>query len=350
MATLQNYIRARQRVLLVGPPGIGKTARIEAAAAATNHQVHVLRASLADRIDIGGALVPDASAGVTRELPLEAIHRLQHTTEPTILFLDDLGQAPIDVQAACMRLFDTGYLPENVLIWGATNRPGDKASVVALCEPLRSRFDLAWTLPLPPQPDTAGESRHATPISPPTSELHDWPSELEGWCAWALSQSAEPAIVAWHRMTSGRTLYQWHPDADPAARYPDYRSWHSVIRLMAAGLRDMRTLTAAVGAPVAVEFGAYLALTGRLPAIETIVADPASAAVPASAASLWLLATALGAVMSSCNAKPLLAYIDRMPRVYGALAARDAYRRLGAELACAPAWIAWFMSNQELFT
>ena len=55
-----------------------------------------------------------------------------------MLLLDDLGQAPIDVQAAAMSLFDSGALPEHVLIWGATNRPGDKAGVSSLCEPLRS--------------------------------------------------------------------------------------------------------------------------------------------------------------------------------------------------------------------
>ena len=48
-----------------------------------------------------------------------------------------------------MKLFDNGELPKNVLICGATNRPGDKAGVSALCEPLRSRFNVALAIPTP---------------------------------------------------------------------------------------------------------------------------------------------------------------------------------------------------------
>src|SRR4249920_1920753 len=96
---------AGQRVLLVGPPGCGKTARVQAEADAAGAELVVMRASLMERVDVGGALVPDMAAGVTRALPLELLADLQSTTTPTWLFLDDLGQAPIDVQSALMRFF-----------------------------------------------------------------------------------------------------------------------------------------------------------------------------------------------------------------------------------------------------
>ena len=74
---LRSLIDARQRVLFVGPPGCAKTSRAAAAAAASGHDLIVFRASLAERVDLGGCLVPDAAAGVTRALPLELLHRLR---------------------------------------------------------------------------------------------------------------------------------------------------------------------------------------------------------------------------------------------------------------------------------
>src|SRR5436190_994229 len=96
---LDKLLQARLRVLLVGPPGIGKTGRIMSINAQAGYRLMVSRASLKERIDYGGALVPDCAAGITRALPLEELHELRSTKAPTLLFLDDLGQAPIDVQA-----------------------------------------------------------------------------------------------------------------------------------------------------------------------------------------------------------------------------------------------------------
>lgn len=350
MAKLKDYIGARMRVLLVGPPGIGKTARIAAAAAETGRELVVIRASLSERVDLGGALVPDAAAGVTRELPLESLDRLRKTKQPAILLLDDLGQAPMDVQAACMRLFDAGYLSDKVLIWGATNRPGDKAGVAALCEPLRSRFDLAFAMPTPPQPDTAGNNKRARKdIDTSAQALCSWKDELDAWCEWALARKAAPEIVAWHRSTTGRTLYQWAPCADPAVRMADYRSWETLMRLHDAGLTDFATICAAIGAPAAVEFCAFLSLADKTPSIKDIVADPAGCKAPDDPGALWLTATACGAAMAHTNVAAMLQYLGRLPRIYCALAVRDGYRRVGGELAKAPEWSKWFVKNQDLF-
>jgi len=345
--TLIKYMRADMRVLIVGPPGTGKTAKIAAAAEACGRELVVIRASLSERVDLGGALVPDQDAGVTRELPLASLKHMQEADKPTLLLLDDLGQAPIDVQAACMRLFDAGYLSDNVLIWGATNRPGDKAGVSALCEPLRSRFDMAFSAPLPPQPDTKAKVKRVEAAA--TQPLGSWQEELDGWCAWALDNNAAPEIVAWHRSTTGRTLHQWEPCADPAVRMADYRSWHTCIRLFDAGITDMASLSAVIGAPAAVEFCAFTALTDKTPTVEDIVKEPGKCKVPSDPGALWLVATACGAAMTQDNIGPMLQYLQRLPRIYCALAVRDGYRRAGTELARTPEWRAWFVENKDIF-
>jgi len=336
---LATYMRESLPCLLVGPPGCAKTARVRAAAEAAGRRLITRRASLCERVDFAGCMVPDHDAGITRALPLDLLHDLRRTTEPTLLFLDDLGQAPQDVQAACMLLFDEGELSEHVLIWGATNRPGDKAGVSALCEPLRSRFALAFAVPV-----AGTEDRPDGAVM-----LGDWAGEVEGWCDWALDHDAAPEIVAWHRSTTGRTLYQWRPHADPGVRMADYRSWHTVMRLWMAGRHDLTSIAAAIGKPAAAEFLAFASLADQLPTPDQVVMDPDGAPVPVDPAPLYLCASMMGAAMTPSTVRPMLRYLTRLPRVFGALMGRDAYRRLGARLSGTREWSEWWTANRQLF-
>lgn len=338
---LVNLMRANERVLLVGAPGCAKTARIAAAAKAAGKRLITRRVSLCERIDFGGCLVPNAEKRITEALPLELLQELRTTKTPTVFFADDLGQAPLDVQAALMLLFDDGELSPEVTIWGATNRPGDKAGVTALCEPLRSRFSLAFGIATPGQEEKADGA----------TLLQSWADEVNAWIDWAFDQDADPAIVAWHRSTTGRTLYQWKPHADPGVRMPDFRSWHTVIRLFKAGLADLSTVGAAIGKPAAAEFMAFARLADKLPTPEQVWMDPKGAAVPdqSDPSSLYLCAGMLSAAVTDKHAGAFCTYIDRMPRVFAALAGRDAFRKLGSKLSGSREWAQWWVKNEALF-
>jgi hypothetical protein len=339
MSILETLMAAEERVLLVGPPGCAKTARIHAIAQKLGRKLVVMRASLSERVDFGGALVPDVVANVTRALPLELLADLQTTTDPTLLFLDDLGQAPVDVQSALMRLFDEGELSPDVLIWGATNRPGDVAGVTRLSEPLRSRFGPKFAIAAP--------GTENTPNGP--SVLGTWADEVAMWCEWAMDSDAPAEVIAWHRSTSGRTLYDWKPSADPALSMPDYRAWATVIRLWTKGIRDLHVLAGVVGKPVASEFLAFARLAHKLPTPDQVWMDPKGAPVPTDPAALYLVASMLAAAVEPKHAAAVVTYLSRMPRVYGALLARDAYRKLGAKLSGSKEWVKWFTANQEIF-
>ena len=229
---LIDELKARQNVLLIGPPGSGKTARIFATAKTCKYNVVVWRASLMERVDISGCIIPDTAAGVSRQLPFSGVRELQNTTDDTILFLDDLGQAPGDVQAALMRAFDNSFFPKNVVIWAASNRPADGAGVTSLCEPLRSRFHSAYIIPTP----GIGEKPDGGVL------LGDWRDEVENWLDWAFAQNAPAEIISWIRFsesTGEHPLYQWKKSADPSVRMADYRSWGALIARWNAGLRSL---------------------------------------------------------------------------------------------------------------
>jgi hypothetical protein len=339
MSTLKNLMAANIRVLLVGPPGCAKTARIEAIATELGRRLVVMRASLSERVDFGGALVPDMKNNVTKALPLELLKDLQTTTESTLLFLDDLGQAPIDVQSALMRLFDKGELSPHVLIWGATNRPGDVAGVTRLQEPLRSRFGPKFEIPTPGTMDTAEGAQ----------VLGTWEDEVANWTEWAMDRGAPAEIIAWHRSTSGRTLYAWQPTVNPAQSMPDYRAWETVIDLWDNGIQDLQTISAVIGKPAAAEFLSFARLASKLPTPDQVWMDPNGAPVPDDSSALYLVTSMLAAAVAPEHAAAALTYLCRLPRVYGALLARDMYRKLGASLSGSKEWVRWFTENQELF-
>jgi len=334
---------AGERVLLVGPPALAKTSRFEDAAGHLGMDFVISPVGIQERIDFGGVLVPDLANNICRALPLDTLAKLLAAKKPTLWLWDDLGNAPCDVQAALKGLVTRGgpfYKHPFVTVGGATNRPGDKTGVSSLHEALRSEFSVSFAIATPgcdEKPEGA-------------TFLQSWKDEVDGWCEWALGGDAAPEIVAWHRSTTGRTLYQWKPCADPAVRMADFRSWATVIRLWQAGLRDLSTIGAAIGKPAAAEFLAFARLADDLPTPDQVWLDPKGAPVPTDSGALYLAAGMLSAAVQPQFAGAFCQYIGRLPRVFGALAGRDAYRKLGAKLSGNKEWCKWFLANQELFS
>ena len=99
-AALGDALDADIPMLLIGSPGVGKSALVEEVAAARKLPARVLLGSTVDPTDIGGLPVPRRD-GVDR-LPLRLIRDCADA--PGVLFLDELSCAPPSVQAALLRL------------------------------------------------------------------------------------------------------------------------------------------------------------------------------------------------------------------------------------------------------
>jgi hypothetical protein len=144
-------------------------------------------------------------------------------------------------------------------------------------------------------------------------------------------------------------LYDWRPHADPAVAMPDFRAWQTVIDLWNLGFQDLQSVSAAIGKPAAAEFLAFARLADKLPTPDQVWMDPLGAPVPSDPAALYLVSSMLAAAVEPQHGRQVVQYLSRMPRVYGALLARDAYRKLGPRLSGSKEWSQWFLENQELF-
>ena len=113
---------------------------------------------------------------------------------------------------------------------------------------------------------------------------------------------------------------------------------------------DLTTIAAAIGKATAATFLAFNALTGQLPSPDEVWMNPTGAPVPEDPGACYLIASSLAIAATAKHARPLMQYVDRLPRIYGALCARDALRRSSDKLAGQAEWVKWFTKNQELFT
>lgn len=354
---LADLMRAGRRAALFGPPACGKSSMVHEAARLVGRELVVSTPGIEDKTDYSGCIVPDLGAGVSRVLPLDKLAALLAADRPVLWLADDLGNAETDVQAAYKSLLTKGgrfHKHPLVLPWAASNRAVDRTGVRAMHSSLLTEFDVAFTLAVPGVEDEPGGPVLLGQWNHPDPAV---PSMVASWCDWGRrrlpdgSQNMPAEMVAWHRHTGGRTLYQFKPNSDPALRYGDFRTWEAAGHLWNAGLRDVSTLGAAIGKPNAAEFRAFAALAANLPTREVIEADPMAAPVPSESepGACFLVCSMLAARAEASWAPQLFRYINRLPGLFGALLGRDVYQTIGATLAGVPEAAEWYVANRAIF-
>ncbi len=134
---------ANQTVLLIGDPGVGKSAICYLAAAEMQMPLYVLLGSTLDPTDIGGLPMRSQDGSYVVRIPLEEI--MHCSKEPGILFLDEISAAPGPVQAALLRLIlerkagSVTLHPETRVV-AACNPPEQAPAGFELSAPLMGRM------------------------------------------------------------------------------------------------------------------------------------------------------------------------------------------------------------------
>jgi hypothetical protein len=327
--TLLFCITNKFPVLITGAPGIGKSDIVEqavaAAATAMNTTVDLIISHpvVSDPTDYKG--MPFAQDGEAHFLPFGDLNKLIKAAVPTVFFLDDFGQAPPAVQAACMQLLlarriNGHRVSDHVIFIAATNRKEDKAGVSGLLEPVKSRFATIINLDV----------------------------NVDDWCEWALTHGMPSSLVSFIRFRPA-LLSDGKPSKD-IVNTTSPRTVAFVGKLQNAGIDDTlryEVFKGAAGEGFAAEYLSFLSFCNSLPDIEKIFTEPDAVDVPNEPGVLYAMSGVLAGKMDETNAENAFKYLDRLPAEITIATVKDAVTR-NKKISATKAFIAWAANNSSL--
>ena len=269
LGTLLAAVKANVPVLLLGDPGVGKSALATLVAEQLGLPLATLLGSTVDPTDVGGLpVVRKDGKGVDR-VPLQLLREC--ADKPTLLFLDEASAAPPTVQAAFLRLVlervagDLRLHPDTRVILAA-NPPEQAPGGFELSAPLMGRVCALWLRPS----DEEVLSFFTSTLGAEGSDLRAAGADFAATCDVMpeLLQVDCPDDCA----TGGK------PWGAP-------RSWERAIRSLVAAdgaSDDVRyaLLAGSVGPHLAAAYLGVLKMRSELPSVSAILAEPVKADVP----------------------------------------------------------------------
>lgn len=272
---------ANQTVLLIGDPGVGKSAICAVAAQEIGYgeNFHTLLGSTLDPTDIGGLPMRAEDGQRVLRVPLDEIY--QCSVKPGVLFLDEISAAPGPVQAAMLRLIlervagNVKLHPETRIV-AACNPPEQAPAGFELSAPLMGRMAV---INFRPQDDEVIEYLRTLGNDSDTSSDLDKAIREEASLFAAVANVTPELLqieIPKHCINGGQ------PWASP-------RSCERMIRARAAatvlGMDPMSDSVYAItagsmGERAATVYGAIVRMITELPSVDEIVANPSSCVVP----------------------------------------------------------------------
>lgn len=286
---LAAYIPANLPVLITGAPGVGKSDIVATAAKQAGFDLLISHPVVEDPTDSKGLPFPNESRQSAKFLPFGDLERALSAKEPLIWFLDDLGQASDDVQAAKMQLLlarriGEHKLPEHVTFIAATNRRTDNAGVSGILDPVKGRF----------------------------VTIVDLVPNIDAWAAWAVKAQIPAELIAYLRFKPEQLLSKER--TRNIENLPSPRGWGMVAKQMSvvpAGLEAI-AFTGTVGSGAATELLAFLEMFRYLPSVASVLLAPDTATIPEEPSARIAIATAVAQQTSPTNFDRVLVYADRM--------------------------------------
>ena len=229
MKILERALDLRLPIMLWGPPGVGKSSAVNAAARARSLRVEDVRLAQLDATDLRGIPVPDRE---TRRVDWYSPSFLPREGEG-ILFLDEIDKASALVKNAALQLvlerrLGEYRLPDGWRLVCAGNREEDNSFSAPLGSALANRM-----LHVEVDPD------------------------LDTWQSWASDHNIHPDLRSFLRFRPELLYKQTGEHA-----FPSPRSWEAASRLLASVQNEEgpALVGAAVGAGTAAEFASWAKL------------------------------------------------------------------------------------------
>lgn len=300
---LSSCISAREPVLIVGAPGLGKTQVAKQAAEAAKSDLIIAHPVVDSPIDYKGIpFVP--KDGKAEFMPYGFLRAMMEAKQLMVVVLDDLGQAPPAVQAACMQLLlersiNGKKISDYVTFIACTNRKEDKAGVNGVLEPVKSRF----------------------------ITIVELVADLDSWVAWFLGTKL-PTVVAAFIRTCPNYLHDFKPTSD-MTNSPCPRTLENLAKLVAMKLpADIRfpAYAGAVGKACATEFIAFEAMADKMVDPSVIIMNPDTSPIPDTPDGVWATCMGLAHYAHEDNLDNIYAYGKRLPPDFLATMMEDILR------------------------
>ncbi len=327
---LVTAIKNKRQTLIKGPPGVGKSDIVDAAAELAGADVVTRHPSVEDPTDAKGMPAIVGKTGKEAHfLPFGDMLKLINAERLTVCHLEDFGQATIAVQAAYMQLLlrravNGTKLSDHVVFIASTNDTSHRAGVNTLLEPVKSRFKTIVGL----EPN------------------------LDDWCAWAFQNDMPAELVAFLRFRP-ELLCKFEPTKE-LTNSPSPRTAAAVGHWVNDGIAAdpelaYEVISGAAGEPFAAEFLGFLKVWSAMPSIDGILLDPQSAPLPNEPAAKYAVAVALAHRAAPDNFDRIISYLYRMEGEFRMLSVRDATRKT-PDLTRTRAYTEWAVKDAKFLS
>ena len=319
---LADAIDAREPVLITGAPGVGKSDVVSQACVKANADDIIMHPVVMDPTDAKG--LPAVVDGLAEFLAYGELRKLIEAKSLTVCFIDDLGQAPMSVQAALMQLLlareiNGKRISDHVTFVAATNRREDKAGVTGLLEPVKSRF---------------------------TGGIYQLDVDEDAWREWAIEAGLNIDVIAFTKFKSGM-LHNFKASND-LVNTPSPRTVAALARKVERGLPahlEFDAYRGIVGDAFATEFLGFRPIRQK---IHNLMQNPLTAEIPQEPSVLYAVGIAMARRATKANMDETVAFAARLPDEYGVMMMTHA-ERLHPEVKETVAYIQYRSITQNLW-
>ena len=233
-------------VLLLGPPGVGKSSLAVELARAMKLRLIDIRLAQKDPAELGGVYFPNRDTQTLELFPPGWVKVA--CSEPCLVFLDEFNAAVTKLHQAAAyqivlerRIGDFEFHPGTVVL-AAGNREEDNAVVTPLSSALCNRF-----------------------------AHYEMRPDTEAWLDWAAGHGINGNVMAFIRTYGDKVLF----DVSDEHSFPTPRSWATASRVMdKVHPRDVkRAVAACIGVPMAERFCKYMELYLKVDAVRIVAGE-----------------------------------------------------------------------------
>jgi hypothetical protein len=221
------------------------------------------------------------------------------------------------MQLLLNRSIDGKKVSDNVTFVAATNRREDRAGVTGILEPVKSRF--ITILELVADPDE--------------------------WVAWALKNDMPSEVIGFAHFRP-HLFHEFKATTDITNGFCP-RTLANAGRLISYGVKDIETLSGAIGEGPASELVGFMKVYLTLPSLDAILMEPTKTKVPTDPAAQYAVVSGLVEKVVKGNFGRAIKYANRLPSDFSVLFVRDCIRK-DESLQHTKAFINWTVKHKDI--